>query len=45
LAADQKDRIREQWLNLTGVNDMAIAVQTVAKFGQPRLLSDMKPAN
>ena len=40
----QRDRMREQWLNLKNVRDMADAVKTVAKYGAPRPLSDMKPA-
>jgi hypothetical protein len=37
--------MREQWLNLKSVKDMGEAVKTVAKFGEPRPLSDMKPTN
>jgi 2-methylcitrate dehydratase len=40
----QADRIRETWMNLKGVKDMAEAVQTISKFGQPRPLSDKTPA-
>jgi 2-methylcitrate dehydratase len=39
----QRDRIREQWLKLQNVASMVDAVKTVAKFGEPRPLSDRKP--
>lgn len=39
----QRDRIREQWLNLKNVPNMVDAVRTVAKFGEPRPLSDKTP--
>jgi 2-methylcitrate dehydratase len=41
----QRDRMREQWLNLKSVKDMGEAVKTAAKFGEARPLSDMKPTN
>jgi 2-methylcitrate dehydratase len=41
----QRDRVREQWLNLKGEKDMATVVAGVAKFGQPRPLSDRTPTN
>lgn len=41
----QRDRIREQWLNLKDVDDMAVAVKTVAKFGEARPLSDRTATN
>jgi 2-methylcitrate dehydratase len=39
----QRDRIRDQWINLKNVNNMVDAVRTVAKFGEPRPLSDRTP--
>ena len=39
----QRDRMREQWLDLKDITDMSEAVKTTAKFGQPRPLSDMSP--
>jgi 2-methylcitrate dehydratase len=41
---EQADRAREQWMNLQACKDIAEAVQTIAKFGQPKPLSDMTPA-
>jgi 2-methylcitrate dehydratase len=38
----QRDRMREQWLNLKDVKDMGDAVKMVAKYGAPRPLSDRK---
>ncbi len=40
----QADRAREQWMNLKDLKDFADAMQLVAKFGQPKPLSDMTPA-
>jgi 2-methylcitrate dehydratase len=40
----QADRAIEQWTNLKAVKDIGDAIQTVAKFGQPRPLSDRTPA-
>jgi 2-methylcitrate dehydratase PrpD len=40
----QADRAIEQWMNLKSVKDIGEAIQTVAKFGQPRPLSDRTPA-
>lgn len=36
----QADRAREQWMNLRAVKDIAEAIQTIAKYGRPRPLSD-----
>lgn len=36
----QADRAREQWMNLRAVKDIAAAMQTIAKYGQPKPLSD-----
>jgi hypothetical protein len=40
----QADRAIQQWTNLKAVKDIGDAIQTVAKFGQPRPLSDRSPA-
>lgn len=40
---DQGDRAREQWANLRAVKDIAEPMQTLAKFGQARPLSDRTP--
>ena len=40
----QADRAREQWMNLKDLKDFADAMQLIAKFGQPKPLSDMTPA-
>jgi 2-methylcitrate dehydratase len=40
----QADRARERWMNLKDSKDIADAVQVIAKFGQPKPLSDMTPA-
>jgi 2-methylcitrate dehydratase len=40
----QADRAREQWMNLKDLKDFADAMQVIAKFGQPKPLSDMTPA-
>jgi 2-methylcitrate dehydratase len=40
----QADRAIQQWMNLKEVRDIADAIQTVAKFGRPRPLSDRSPA-
>jgi 2-methylcitrate dehydratase len=39
----QRDRIREQWLNLRSAPNVTEAIRTTAKFGQPRPLSDKTP--
>jgi 2-methylcitrate dehydratase len=44
VSKDQRDRAREQWMNLRTVKDIGQAIQTVAKFGQPKPLSDRSPA-
>ncbi len=36
ISKDQADRAREQWMNLQDCKDIADAMQTLAKFGQPR---------
>jgi 2-methylcitrate dehydratase len=36
----QADRARVQWMNLREVKDIADAMQTIAKYGQPKPLSD-----
>ena len=41
----QRDRFRDQWLNLAREKDMASVVQAAAKFGEPRPLSDRTPTN
>jgi 2-methylcitrate dehydratase PrpD len=40
----QRDRTRAQWMDLHGIKDIGEAMQAVAKFGQPRPLSDRTPA-
>jgi len=40
----QAERAIQQWMNLKSVKDIGEAIQTVAKFGQPRPLSDRSPA-
>ena len=40
----QADHAREQWMNLKDLKDFADAIQVIAKFGQPKPLSDMTPA-
>jgi 2-methylcitrate dehydratase len=40
---DQRDRAREQWANLRAIKDIAEPMQTLAKFGQTRPLSDRTP--
>jgi 2-methylcitrate dehydratase len=40
---DQAARAREQWSNLRSVKDIGEAIQTVAKFGNPKPLSDTSP--
>jgi 2-methylcitrate dehydratase len=44
ISRDQANRAREQWMNLKDIRDIADAMQTIAKFGQPKPLSDMTPA-
>jgi len=40
----QRDRALQQWMNLRSCKDIADVMQTIAKFGRPRPLSDMSPA-
>jgi 2-methylcitrate dehydratase len=44
VSKEQRERAREQWMNLRACKDIADAIQTIAKFGQPRPLSDRTPA-
>jgi 2-methylcitrate dehydratase len=44
VSKEQRERAREQWMNLRASKDIAEAMQTIAKFGQPRPLSDRSPA-
>jgi 2-methylcitrate dehydratase len=44
ISRDQANRAREQWMNLKDCKDIANAMQMIAKFGQPKPLSDMTPA-
>jgi 2-methylcitrate dehydratase len=41
---DQAARARDQWLNLRAVKDIGEAIQTVAKFGNPKALTDRSPS-
>jgi 2-methylcitrate dehydratase len=40
----QADRAIQQWMNLKAVKDIGDAIQTVARFGRPRPLTDRTPA-
>jgi 2-methylcitrate dehydratase len=40
----QADRAIQQWMNLKAVRDIGDAIQTVARFGRPRPLTDRTPA-
>jgi hypothetical protein len=40
----QRDRALQQWMNLKTCKDIAEPMQTLAKFGEPKPLSDMSPA-
>src|ERR1700730_14936159 len=44
VSKEQRDRAREQWMNLRAVKDIGEAIATIAKFGQSRPLSDKTPA-
>src|ERR1700674_2276799 len=44
VSKEQRERAREQWMNLRAVKDIGEAIGTIAKFGQPRPLSDKSPA-
>jgi 2-methylcitrate dehydratase PrpD len=38
VSTEQRDRAREQWLNLRNIRDIAEPMQTLAKFGNPQPL-------
>src|SRR5713226_2792329 len=40
----QRDRALQQWMNLKTCKDIAEPMQILAKFGEPKPLSDMSPA-
>ena len=40
----QRNRARQQWMNLRTCKDIAEPIEIIAKFGRPRPLSDMTPA-
>jgi 2-methylcitrate dehydratase len=40
VSKEQRERAREQWMNLRASKDITEAIQTIAKFGQPRPLAD-----
>ena len=44
VSKEQRERAREQWMNLRACKDIGEAMQTIAKFGQPKPLSDRSPA-
>jgi 2-methylcitrate dehydratase len=44
ISAEQRERARQQWMNLRACKDIGDAMQTIAKFGQPRPLSDRTAA-
>jgi 2-methylcitrate dehydratase len=44
VSKEQSERARAQWMNLRASKDIAEAIQTIAKFGRPRPLSDKSPA-
>ena len=44
VSREQRERARAQWMNLRACNDIAEAMQTIAKFGQPKPLTDRTPA-
>jgi 2-methylcitrate dehydratase len=44
VSKEQRERAREQWMNLRAVKDIGEAIETIAKFGQPRSLSDKSAA-
>jgi len=41
---DQAARARDQWMNLRAVKDIGEAIQIVAKFGNPKALTDDSPS-
>src|SRR5579863_1390640 len=44
VSKEQRERARQQWMNLRACKDIGEAMQTIAKFGQPKPLSDRNPA-
>src|ERR1700730_12753758 len=44
VSKEQRERARQQWTNLRACKDIGEAIETIAKFGQPRPLSDKTPA-
>ena len=44
VSSEQRERARAQWMNLRSVKDIGEAMATIAKFGQPKPLSDRSPA-
>lgn len=44
ISREQRERAREQWMNLRACKDIGEAMQTIAKFGQPKPLTDRTPA-
>ena len=44
VSTEQRERARKQWMNLRACKDIGEAMQTIAKFGQPKPLSDRNPA-
>jgi 2-methylcitrate dehydratase len=44
ISPEQRERARAQWMNLRSVKDIAEAMETIARFGRPRPLSDRSPA-
>jgi len=44
VSKEQRERARKQWMNLRACKDIGEAIETIAKFGQPKPLSDRSPA-
>jgi 2-methylcitrate dehydratase len=44
VSKEQRERARQEWTNLRALKDIGEAMQTIAKFGQPKPLSDRSPA-
>ena len=44
VSKEQRERARAQWMNLRASKDIAEPIQTIAKFGQAKPLSDRSPA-
>jgi hypothetical protein len=40
VSKEQSDHAREQWMDLRACEDIGEAMQTIAKFSQPKPLSD-----